>query len=95
MTGVLITMRAEVAGFVDLPLVGGGTDLMNCVVYQVAYLGRSRNRVEDCGLAVPVGPDDVDEHVPDSLTAWNEESRLFVWTKTAGEILDAVSSYCR
>ncbi|GGV07906.1 hypothetical protein GCM10010182_28840 [Actinomadura cremea] len=29
------------------------------------------------------------------ITAWNEEPRPFVWTKTADEILDAVASYCR
>ena len=28
------------------------------------------------------------------ITAWNEDPKPFVWTKTAEEILDALASYC-
>lgn len=29
------------------------------------------------------------------ITAWNEDPKPFVWTKTAEEILDALASYCQ
>lgn len=59
LTGVLVAVGAEVAGFVDLPLMGRDAHLMDGVVDQVAYLRRFQDRVQDCGLAVPAGTDNV------------------------------------
>jgi transposase len=37
----------------------------------------------------------LDKDIRAWITAWNEEPRPFIRTKTADEILDAVASYCR
>ncbi|MDX3106006.1 hypothetical protein [Nonomuraea angiospora] len=37
----------------------------------------------------------LEEDIRAWIASWNEDPKPFVWTKTAEEILDALTAYCR